>query len=93
MNIDKKPIVNSDYVVERFENEYLLYTQATTQAIYLNETAYMVWGLCKQGLTVNQIIQSLEDHYVDQKEQIKEDVILAVELLQKHNVVEFSDEQ
>lgn len=85
------PILNSLYTVEKFDEEILLYTEAGTQAVYLNDTAHVVWQLCKEDLTVGQIIEYLEGSYPDQKEQIREDVIIALNTLESNNVIELTD--
>lgn len=83
------PQVNNEYSVEKFDEEILLYTEAGTQAVYLNDAAHAVWLLCKEGLTVGEIIGLLEGHYPDQKEQIREDVIEALTTLESNKVIEF----
>jgi hypothetical protein len=88
---NKRPIVNAEYTIEKFDGEILLYTEAGTQAVYLNDEAHAVWLLCKEGMTVGQIIDYLEQVYPDQKEQIRKDVLTALETLQTHNVIEMSD--
>ena len=87
------PIVNSVYTVEEFDGEILLYTEAGTQAVYLNDAAYAVWLLCKENMTVGQIIEYLEEVYPDQKEQIREDVVTALNTLLSNSVIEFQDEK
>jgi hypothetical protein len=92
MKDTQRPIVNPDYTVEKFDDEILLYTEATTQAVYLNDAAYTVWLLCKEDMNIGQMIQSLEEVYPDQKEQIRNDVISALETLLSNGVIEFADE-
>ncbi len=87
------PMVNSVYTVEEFDGEILLYTEAGTQAVYLNDAAYAVWLLCKENMTVGQIIEYLEEVYPDQKEQIREDVVTALNTLLSNSVIEFQDEK
>jgi len=88
---DKIPVVNAEYTIEKFDGEILLYTEAGTQAVYLNDEAHAVWSLCKEGMTVSQIIEYLEKVYPDQKEQIRKDVLTALETLDAHNVIEMTD--
>ena len=91
MNRKLKPIVNPAYSVEKFNDEILLYTKAGTKAVYLNDTAYGVWLLCKEDLTVGQIIDCLEQVYPEHVDQIREDVIAALETLVSNNVIELFD--
>ncbi len=92
MDDNRKPEVNPEYTVEKFDDEILLYTEAGTQAVYLNDTAYAVWQLCKEDMTVGQIIEYLEEAYPDQKEQIRDDVMTALNTLESKNVIELQDE-
>jgi len=87
MNIKSKPEVNLAYTVEKFDDEILLYTEAGTQGVYLNDAAYVVWQLCKEDLTIEQIIEYLEDSYPGQKDQIKDDIIAALNTLESNNVI------
>jgi hypothetical protein len=89
--IDKIPVVNTEYKIEKFDGEILLYAEAETQAVYLNDAAHAVWSLCKEEMTVGQIIEYLEQMYPDQKEQIKDDVFNALQTLQSHHVIEITD--
>lgn len=89
---EQKPAINSSYTVENFDDEILLYTEAGTQAVYLNDAAYAVWFLCKEDMSVGQMILYLEQVYPEQKEQIRKDVLAALGTLQSNGVIEFTDE-
>lgn len=89
---EQKPAINSSYTVEKFDDEILLYTEAGTQAVYLNDAAYAVWLLCKEDMSVGQMILYLEQIYPEQKEQIRKDVLAALGTLQSNGVIEFTDE-
>lgn len=88
-----KPKVNDDFIAETFENEVLLYTTTDTKAIYLNDTAHVVWLLCKENLNVGEIIAALSEQYPDQKDQIKHDVISALKFLIKNKAIILTDEE
>lgn len=90
MNDSTLPTVNAEYTVEKFDDEILLYSQTGTHAVYLNEQAHAVWLLCKEGLTVGQIIEYLEQTYPDQKDRIRPDVMSALETLAANNVIELT---
>jgi len=49
--------------------------------------------LCKEDMTVGQIIEYLEEIYPDQQEQIRSDVTDALNTLQSNGVVALSDEE
>ncbi|BHH84822.1 PqqD family protein [Desulforhopalus sp. 52FAK] len=88
----QKPIVNRSFTVENFDGETLLYSEAGTQAVYLNDAAYAVWLLCKENMTTGQMISYLKEVYPNQKKQIGDDVVSALETLQTNGVIEFADE-
>jgi hypothetical protein len=91
MNDTDRPIVNTDYSAEAFDDEILLYSTAATQAVYLNDAALAVWGLCKGDMTIGQIIKYLEQSYPAQRDQIRPDVIAALEALIANNVIGLAD--
>lgn len=92
MNDEQKPVVNSAYTAESFDDEILLYSKEGTQAVYLNDAAHAVWLLCKEDMNVGQMIAYLQEVYPDQKEQIRGDVLSALTMLQENNVIELVDE-
>ncbi len=75
------PTPNAEYALERFDNEILLYSVTDTKAVYLNETACMVYGMCNSGQTIGQIITLLEEAYPEQKTTIRQDVCEALQQL------------
>jgi hypothetical protein len=81
MNDTQIPKINSEFKVERFDNEILLYSMTSTTAVYLNETAFLVYGMCGAEQTVGEIIALLEDAYPEQKMTIRADVTAALEQL------------
>ena len=91
MNDDKYTEINTDYKAEKFDDEILLYSKKGEMAVYLNDAAHAVWLLCKEGMTVSQMVAYLEEAYPDQKEQIRGDVISALEMLLENNVIELVD--
>ena len=93
METNQKPIVNTEYTIEKFEDEVLLYTETGTQAVYLNDAAHAVWLLCKEDMTIEQIIQYLEEVYPEQKDQIRGDVLSALDTLCSHGVIEIQDNE
>ena len=87
------PKVNSEFSVEKFDDEILLYSESGTNAIYLNDTAHVVWLLCQEKMNVKEMVSYLEQQFPDQKEKIREDVIAALNTLHLNGVVEFDDEE
>ena len=85
------PMVNPDYLVEQFDNEVVLFSLNGADVVALNQTAHLVWRLCQESLTVGQIIGLLSDTYPDQAEEIRADVIAALETMAGHGIIELSD--
>jgi len=83
-----KPIINVEYTMEKFDDEILLYSSTGTHAVYLNDAAYAVWLLCREGMSIGEIIQYLEEVYPDSRENIRADVLTALDTLCSHGVVE-----
>lgn len=92
MNDKVRPLVNSAYTAESFDDEILLYSKAGTQAVYLNDAAHAVWLLCQEDMNIGQMITYLQEVYPDQKKQIRGDVSSALRMLQEYNVIELVDE-
>lgn len=92
MDDNAYPIVNKNFISESFENEILLYTESDTKAVYLNETAYLVWKMCEDRKRIGDIITLLEETYPDQQEQIRPDVLEALRTLSEIGAVSFTDE-
>ncbi len=91
MNDDQIPKVNPDYTIEKFDGEILLYTEAGTQAVYLNDAAYAVWLLCKENMDIGTMIGCLEEAYPDQKIQIRDDVLSVLQTLHSNGVIAFEE--
>ena len=81
MEKTQKFILNTDFTVEKFDNEILLYSVSRSEGVYLNETGYLVWEMCGRGHSVEEIITLLEQAYPQQKETIAADVRTAIESL------------
>jgi hypothetical protein len=92
MEKNKKPIISESYTAEKFEDELLLYSKTDEQALYLNNTAQAVLQLCGDDLTVAQIIEYLQQHYPDQREEIAQEVIEVLSALESNDVITFADE-
>ena len=92
MRNEQKVSLCAGYIVEKFDNELILYSEARTAAVYLNDTAHTIFLLCKEGMNVGQIIDYLEEAYPDQKEQIRGDVVNALETLVSNDIIVLEDD-
>ncbi len=87
MEYSQKFNLNPEFKVEKFDDEILLYAVSNTSGVYLNETAYLVWGMCSQDQTVEEIITLLEETYPLQKTTIRGDVTAAIESLVEYGAL------
>lgn len=87
MNLSEMPTVNPDFYLEKIDDEVLLYSMKKTKAVYLNETASLIWQLCDGSRSIEHIIALLTDAYPQQKAQIQTDVIKAVGTLVEHGAM------
>ncbi len=91
MHDSQIPILASGFELEEFDDEILLYSATSTKAIYLNKTAYLVYGMCDSVKTVGEIIALLEKAYPDQRDSIRNDVIAVLTQLQANEMLSFND--
>ncbi len=61
--------------LEEFDNELVLYDMQSTQAIYLNETAALVFRLCDGKRTIGEIETLLKEAYPETADAIETDLL------------------
>ncbi len=81
------PVRNPDYQLEKFDNEVLIYSTTDTRAVYLNDSAFVVYGMCGTDQSIGTIIATLEEAYPEQRPGIRADVIEAVNQLVEHGAI------
>lgn len=64
---------------ETVEGEVVLYDPANGQAVYLNESAALIWSLCDGAATVGEIIELLERQMGSTEARIAADVEATVD--------------
>lgn len=74
MTADPLPRRHAQYAVEWMDNESLIYGSTSKLAIYLNETATMIWKLCDGTRTVKQIVDLLSNSFPEATSDVKADV-------------------
>lgn len=87
MNSSEKFSPNPEFRVEKFDDEILLYAVSNTKGVYLNDTAHLVWEMCGQGKSLEEIVTLLENAYPEQKVAIRSDVQSAVQSLVDNNAL------
>jgi len=75
-----KPFRVADFRLEKMDNELLLFNSKTTNVIYLNESASVIWQLCDGQRSVDEIIDLLVSTYPEAAASIRSDVQETIEL-------------
>ena len=88
----KNPIQRKDNIVlQKLENETLLYDLKTNKAFCLNETSAMVWEFCDGNRSVSEMSREMSKQL---KTLVSEDfVYLALDQLNKDGLLEHCDER
>jgi len=86
------PSANTDFSLEEIDDELLLYHPAKTKAVYLNETAALVWQLCDNRRSLDEIVSLLEENYPE-SESIRSDVEKTLQQLADNGAVELNEPQ
>jgi len=92
MNSGAIPHPNTEFSLEEIDDELLLYHPAKTKAVYLNETAALVWQLCDSKRSVSEIISLLEENYPE-SDSISNDVEATLKQLADNGAVEIHNDQ
>lgn len=92
MNSEAIPCANTEFSLEEIDDELLLYHPAKTKAVYLNETAALVWQLCDSKRSVAEIVSLLKENYPE-SDTIQEDVEQTLQQLTDNGAVELSEKQ
>lgn len=90
MTTDPVPRRRQRYTVEWMDNEALIYRRPANMAIYLNETATVIWQLCDGTRTVKEIIDILVDAFPDAAVDVRADVKETVDELVRNSALELS---
>lgn len=73
--------------MEIVDGEVLLYDPNRTQAIYLNSTAALIWGLCDGSRSLRDIAQLIETGYADSGVDVLKEISITLKRLQEYGVV------
>ncbi len=86
---DQKPLRHQDFRLEKMDNELLLFNPKTTNILYLNETASLIWQLCDGQRSVPDMIALLIETFPEAGNSIKQDVEETINLFKKHGSILF----
>jgi pyrroloquinoline quinone biosynthesis protein D len=90
MRVGERPLVkSSDFLAEEMQEEILLYKGGSHKAIYLNETAALVWKLCDGTRTVDDIAAVLTENFSEPH--VAHDVRQAIETLVREGILSATD--
>lgn len=74
MDCHKAVLLEADYLLERFEDEIIVYHPTKAVSLYLNDTGALIWELCDGKKSVADIIAVLAELYPESVEQVERDV-------------------
>ncbi|MDH3693115.1 MAG: pyrroloquinoline quinone biosynthesis peptide chaperone PqqD [Gammaproteobacteria bacterium] len=87
MNKEKIPVAATDYRLEDFDGELLLYHPASTRTIHLNDSASIIWHLCDGKSSIQDIVDTIAEAYPESTDNIEKDVIQALNRLVEQGVL------
>jgi hypothetical protein len=79
----------SGFYLETFDGETVLYHVAQTQAVYLNETAGLIFRLCDGKRCAEEICSLLREAYRESPDQVKADVFSTLKRLADSGAILF----
>lgn len=88
MTKSKIPRQKPDYVLETLDNEMILYHPGRNQALYLNETASLIWRLCDGNRTSTEIAELLQEAFPEQEARIGDEVETTLQRFVEEDAVE-----
>jgi hypothetical protein len=89
MSEAKHPRHAPDFRLETLDNEVLLYHPGQTKAVYLNETASLVWNLCDGTRDPAEIVELLQEAFPEAVDQIAADVDRVLQEFASHGAIEY----
>lgn len=90
MTADLVPTRVQGFLLERLDDEVLVYHPGLAKTIRLNETASIVWELCDGRRSAGEIAAILKDAYPDDRAHIHEDVERALRHFADEGALVFS---
>lgn len=81
------PVPNTEFRLEEFDGELLLYHPGLTQTVYLNPTASLVWQLCDGKRSAGEIMELLRESFPDGGGSIEKDVTTTLEMFDQYGAV------
>ncbi len=89
MSHQRVPRQATGFLVDQLDDELLLYHPALETAVYLNDTAFLVWRLCDGRRSEASIIDLLEHAFPEAASNIRAEVATTLQRLAEQDVIEF----
>lgn len=87
---NKKPRQKPDYLLEAVDNDIILYHPGRNKALYLNETASLIWRLCDGNRTTTEIAELLQEAFPEREGAIGEEVATTLQRFVEEGAVELN---
>jgi len=85
-DMQKKIILEPNYLLEQIDNEITLYHPTLTTSLYLNESGGLIWELCNGERSTADIIDLITAAYPENSQQIEGDVTKVITQLLENNI-------
>lgn len=82
--LSKVPSRNPAY---EYRDGFLVHTERRADAVFVNPTAAMVWGMCDGETSIKEIIEDLRAAYPEKGDAMREDVLSALRKLASYDIV------
>ena len=92
MTINKASIPqrNDTYILEKImDDEIVLYNKSNHHIHSLNKTASILWNLCDGVITIEEMIQYLQDNFEGNRKTIEDDAMKTLEEMSKFHLLTF----
>ncbi len=89
MQDSDRPQRRDGFLMQELDDELILYYPDKRQALCLNVTASLIWGLCDGTISVSEIVGLLRDAFPETPD-ISKDVHDALERFSSHNSIQMA---
>jgi hypothetical protein len=81
------PAKSTNFQETILDGEMILYSTISEQAVYLNESSRLIWGLCDGKRSIQDVINMLREAYSDADSSIGKEVSDAIASMQENGVL------
>lgn len=93
LELSALPYHSPETRMQKFDDEVVVYCTQRKKAIYLNETAAVIFELCDRTRTVADIVKLISENYPDQIEEVREHIIAAIEYLWREGAIRIKSDE